>query len=237
MTKELFIAAIALMLASCSPYQAPETTTIDSSMQEDFTKDVIADYLATHSEEKSPGSLWQTGSKGFFKDNRARQIGDIITVQIGVSITANTTANTSATQTNNSQSGISSLLNLTDNITHAGLVTGAAGLLDSESDRSFKGSGSTDRKDSLNTTIAATVTQVLPNGHMVIRGKREVVINYEKQMLEIAGIVRPEDVSATNTISSDQIAQARVSYGGQGTVNEVQQKKWGIRFLDRWMPF
>lgn len=237
MKKHLLSAVALLLVQACSPYQAPETTNLQESMQDDFTKDIIADYLSNQPDENAPGSLWQSGSKGFFKDNRAKQIGDIITVNVTVSITANTSANTSATQTNNSQAGISGLLNLTDNLTHAGLTTGSAGLLSTDSDRSFSGSGSTDRKDSLNTTIAATVTQVLPNGHMVIRGRREVVLNYEKQMLNIAGIVRPEDVSANNTISSNQIAQARVSYGGQGTVNEVQQKKWGVRFLDRWMPF
>lgn len=237
MNKEFFIGILAVALAGCSPYQAPETSNINETMQDDFTKEIIAGYLESQNKANAPGSLWKTGSKGFFKDNRAKQIGDIITVNVSVSITANTTANTSAKQTNNSQAGITGLLNLTDNITHAGLTTGPAGLLNTDSDRSFSGSGTTDRKDNLTTTIAATVTQVLPNGHMVIRGKREVVLNYEKQMMNIAGIVRPEDVSANNVISSNQIAQARISYGGAGSVNEVQQKKWGARFLDRWMPF
>lgn len=237
MNRILLISILTFALQACSPYQPPETTNINETMQDDFTKDLIADYMSSQPKTKAPGSLWQSGSRGFFKDNRAKTVGDIITVNVSVSITANTSANTSAKQTNNSKAGISGLLNLTDNLTHVGLTTGSAGLLDTDSDRSFSGAGSTDRSDSLNTTMAATVTQVLPNGHMVIRGKREVVLNYEKQMMEIAGIVRPEDVSANNTISSNQIAQARVSYGGKGTVNEVQQKKWGVRFLDRWMPF
>lgn len=235
--KKYILISLVLFLQACSPYKQPETTNLNETMQEDFSNDIIADYLSENKKSSAPGSLWQSGSNGFFKDNRAKAIGDIITVNVKVSITANTSANTSSSQTNKSQAGITSLFNLTDNLKNAGLTTGSAGLLSTDSDRAFSGKGSTDRKDTLNTTIAATVTQVLPNGHMIIRGKREVVINYEKQNLQIAGIVRPADVSANNTISSDQIAQARVSYGGQGNVNEVQQKKWGARFMDRWMPF
>jgi flagellar L-ring protein precursor FlgH len=237
MKKYLLILMLAFAIQACSPYKHPETSSINEQTQDDLTQDLIADYLSSQPEKSAPGSLWQTGSNGFFKDNRAKKVGDIITVNVSVSITANTSANTSASQTNKSQSGLTNFLNLADNLTHQGLTLGAGGLVDTESDRAFSGSGSTDRKDSLNTTIAATVVQVLPNGHMVIKGKREVAINYEMQELRIAGIVRPEDVSANNVISSNQIAQARVSYGGKGTVNEVQQKKWGARFLDRWMPF
>ena len=235
--KKYLLISLAMFAQACSHYEQPEVTGIQDSMQDDFTKDLIADYMSSNPKSSEPGSLWQSGSRGFFKDNRAKTVGDIITVNVTVSITANTSANTSASQSNKSEAGITGLLNLTDNLTHAGLTTGSGGLIGSDSDRAFSGKGSTDRSDSLNTTIAATVTQVLPNGHMIIRGKREVVLNYEKQMLEIAGIVRPEDVSASNMISSNQIAQARVSYGGQGTVNEVQKKKWGINFLDKWMPF
>jgi len=236
MKKTLLIASLVLLQA-CSPYKHPETSNINETMQDDLTKDIIADYMANPPEASAPGSLWQNGSKGFFKDNRAKSVGDIITVNVTVAISAETSANTAAKQTNSSKAGLSKLLDFTDGLVNKGITLGSAGLLDTDSDRSFSGSGTTDRKDSLNTTIAATVTQVLPNGHMVIRGKREVAINYEMQELTIAGIVRPEDVSANNTISSNQIAQARVAYGGKGSVNEVQQKKWGARFIDRWMPF
>jgi flagellar L-ring protein precursor FlgH len=235
--KNLALALFLLTNAACSVYTHPQTSNINESLQEDLNKDIIANYLKAAKETPKNGSLWQSGSKGFFKDNRAKAVGDIITVNVTVQISANTTANTSATQTNDSKSGITKLLNLTDNITHAGLATGAAGLLDSASNRSFSGSGTTDRKDSLSTTVAAVVTQVLPNNHLVIRGKREVSINYEMQELNIAGIIRPEDISANNTISSNQIAQARIAYGGKGVVNEVQTKKWGVKFIDRWMPF
>lgn len=228
-----------ILLQACSPYQHPKTSEINTTLKDDFSKDMIDNYLknASTDSKTAPGSLWESGAKGFFKDNRAKSIGDIVTVAVTVSISAETSANTEASQSNKSKSGVSNLLNLADNIAHQGITLGAGGLLDTESDRAFKGSGSTDRKDTLKTTIAATVTQVLPNGHMLIKGQREVTINYEKQILRIAGIIRPEDVTANNTISSNQIAQARISYGGEGNVNEVQTKKWGSRFIDRWLPF
>lgn len=235
--KKLLILGLIALLQACSPYKHPEPSNINETLQEDITKEIIADYMMSQPQASAPGSLWQNGSSGFFKDNRAKKVGDIITVNVTVAITAETSANTAAKQTNSSKSGLTNFLNLADNLAHQGLTLGAGGLVDTSSDRSFAGSGSTDRKDSLNTTVAAIVTQVLPNGHLVIRGSREVAINYEMQELRIAGIVRPEDVSANNVISSNQIAQARVSYGGKGSVNEVQQKKWGARFIDRWMPF
>ncbi|HAG52231.1 MAG TPA: flagellar basal body L-ring protein [Alphaproteobacteria bacterium] len=236
MKKTLLIASLVLLQA-CSPYKHPETSDINESLQDDLTKDIIADYMSNPPEKSAPGSIWVSGSKGFFKDNRAKAAGDIITVNVSVAISAETSANTAAKQTNNSKAGLTNFLDFTDGLVGKGITLGSGGLLNTDSDRSFSGSGTTDRKDSLNTTIAATVTQVLPNGDMVIRGKREVSINYEMQELTIAGIVRPEDVSANNTISSNQIAQARVAYGGKGSVNEAQQKKWGARFIDRWMPF
>lgn len=235
--KKLALLATIILLQACSPYQHPETSGINQTIQDDLTKDIIADYMSMQPEKSAPGSLWQSGSKGFFKDNRAKSVGDIITVNVTVAITAETSANTAATQTNKSQAGLTNFLDFTDGLAGKGITLGTAGLLNTDSDRAFAGSGKTDRKDSLNTTIAATVTQVLPNGHMVIRGKREVAINYEMQELQIAGIVRPEDVSANNIISSNKIAQARISYGGKGNVNEVQKKKWGASFIDRWMPF
>jgi flagellar L-ring protein precursor FlgH len=227
------------LLQACSHYEQPETSGINATLQNDFSQELIADYLknAQTAEKSAPGSLWQSGSKGFFKDNRAKSVGDIITVAVTVSISAETSANTEASQSNKSESGLTNLLDFTDGLVNKGITLGTAGLLNTESDRAFKGAGKTDRKDTLQTTIAATVTQVLPNGHMVIKGQREVAINFEKQILRIAGIIRPEDVSASNIISSNQIAQARISYGGAGNVNEVQTKKWGAKFIDRWMPF
>jgi flagellar L-ring protein precursor FlgH len=183
------------------------------------------------------GSLWRPGSKQFFKDSRAHEVGDIVTVVVSEVSEAVIEAETETSAVHNTASGITNLLNLEGKLTDRGIAPGVNSLIDTDSDRSFKGKGDTDRKDTLSASIAAVVTQVLPNGYLVIQGKREVVVNYELKELMIQGIVRPEDISATNTIASAKIAEARVFYAGRGLVDESQTPSYGVRFLDKVLPF
>ena len=100
-----------------------------------------------------------------------------------------------------------------------------------------EGKGSVDRKEELNTNIAGVVTQVLPNGNLVIEGKQEVRVNFEVRELIVAGIVRPEDIESDNTINSTKIAQARIAYGGRGQITDVQQPRYGQQVMDVILPF
>jgi flagellar L-ring protein precursor FlgH len=187
--------------------------------------------------QKELGSLWQPGAKHFFKDSRAHQVGDIITVIVSEASKAESKGKTETTRTVENTSGINNLLNLEGLLTNRGVAPGAASLLDTESEREFIGDASTDREDTLTANIAAVVTQVLPNGYLVIRGKRQVIVNYEMQEMTLQGIIRPADVSATNTIASEKIAEARIAYVGKGVVDESQTAPAGIRFIDKWLPF
>ncbi|HWA30874.1 MAG TPA: flagellar basal body L-ring protein FlgH, partial [Rhizomicrobium sp.] len=105
------------------------------------------------------------------------------------------------------------------------------------SDTSNVGAGSVDRSETVNLTLAGLVTQVLPNGNLVVSGHQQVRVNYELRDLQISGIVRPEDITADNTVNLSQIAEARVSYGGKGQITDMQQPRFGSQLFDVLMPF
>lgn len=183
-----------------------------------------------------PNSLWRTGSRAFFRDQRARQVGDILTVIVNISDSAEFDNTTARSRKNGENLGATGAIgNRIVELLPDG-TTGSA-LVDIDSDASSSGTGSVDREEKLTTTIAAVVTQVLPNGNLVIEGRQEIRVNFEMRELIIAGIVRPEDINAANTIDSSKIAQARISYGGRGQITDVQQPRYGQQVLDILLPF
>jgi flagellar L-ring protein precursor FlgH len=185
-----------------------------------------------------PNSLWRPGNRTFFKDQRAARIGDIITVNIEINDRAKV-ANTSArARTNEENSGVPNLLGLESQLTKVlPNAVDPTNLLSMNSDSSSRGTGSVDRSEAIKLTIAAVVTQVMPNGNLVIQGRQEVRVNYELRELLVGGIVRPEDIANDNTIKHTQIAEARISYGGRGQITDVQQPRYGQQALDILWPF
>ncbi|MCQ2915078.1 MAG: flagellar basal body L-ring protein FlgH [Alphaproteobacteria bacterium] len=188
---------------------------------------------------QNTNSLWRPGSRGFFKDQRASQVGDILTVHVVVADKALLENKTERTRGNDkSSTSVNNLMGL-EKYTNKVLPSAAAAtsLLNLNSSSETTGDGSIDRNEKIDVTMAAIVTQVLPNGNLVIQGKQEVRVNYEMRQLNMTGIIRREDISVLNTIKSEKIAELRVSYGGKGTISDLQQPKIGQQIVDIINPF
>jgi flagellar L-ring protein precursor FlgH len=148
---------------------------------------------------------------------------------------ANIQNTTNQSRTGSQSMGTPSLFGAERIIARAG--ADPASLVSTTGTNSNEGKGTVTRSETLTTDIAAVVTQVLPNGNLVIEGKQEVRVNFEVRELIVAGVVRPEDIEAGNTIESTKIAQARISYGGRGQITDVQQPRYGQQALDVLLPF
>ncbi|MDI6625798.1 MAG: flagellar basal body L-ring protein FlgH [Brevundimonas sp.] len=186
----------------------------------------------------SANSLWRTGARTFFGDQRARRIGDIVTVSIDIDDRAQTQNSTARTRTNEMSGGITNFFGLENSLGRAfpgGFDPG--NLVGLEGESSANGSGSVNRSEKVSLTIAAVVTDVLSNGNLVIQGRQEVRTNREVRELTVAGIVRPEDISSANTIAHTQIAEARISYGGRGDISRVQATPAAQSLVERFSPF
>jgi flagellar L-ring protein precursor FlgH len=179
-------------------------------------------------------SLWQPGAKSFFHDPRATHVGDVITVNVSVADAAKLSNTTSRSRTNSDDANLTNFFGL-ENALPSSMDPGS--LVKMGSDNSNVGAGSINRSESINMTMAALVAQVLPNGNLVISGHQQVRVNNELRDLQISGIVRTEDITADNTVDLAQIAEARVSYGGNGTVSDVQQPRYGSQLFDVIMPW
>jgi flagellar L-ring protein precursor FlgH len=184
----------------------------------------------------NPNSLWRNGSRAFFKDQRAHQVGDILTVKVKITDKATVENETSRSRKNSEDSGVDNFFGKTK-LPIFSKVNIPGKILTADSTGLSEGKGSIDRKDEITTNVAGVVTQVLPNGNLVLEGKQEIRVNFEVRELVVAGIVRPEDIESDNTIDSTKIAQARIAYGGRGQITDVQQPRYGQQVLDVLLPF
>jgi flagellar L-ring protein precursor FlgH len=176
-------------------------------------------------------SLWDDRQARLFTDPRALRAGDILTVDIQINDRARFRNESERSRTGSRSLGVAAAFGWD----WAGTSGSADGELSSATDS--KGAGATERSENIQLSVAAVVTDVLPNGNLVISGSQEVLVNAEMRVLTLAGIVRPSDIGASNTISYERIAEARISYGGRGRLTEVQQPGYGHQILDNVLPF
>jgi flagellar L-ring protein precursor FlgH len=214
--------------------EEPKLTTIDNPQTKPGYKPVQMPMPTPQPATYNPNSLWRNGSRAFFKDQRARQVGDILTVMVNISDKAALANETQRSRTNTEDSGITDFLGAKTQTPSAALP---GRLLTNDSNMSNDGKGTINRQEALQTNVAAVVTQVLPNGNLVVEGKQEIRVNFEMRELIIAGIVRPEDIQSDNTIDSSKIAEARIAYGGRGQITDVQQPRYGSQLMDVVLPF
>lgn len=183
-------------------------------------------------EHENSGSLWsdEKPQSSLFSDFRANKVGDILTVRIVESSKGNKNASTSTEKDSSISTSLSALFGLpTDKL--------SKGSVGAETSEKFDGAGSTSRSSQLSAVMTAKVLDVLPNGNLIIDGKREVIVNNETQMITINGVIRPEDIGQSNTILSSYIADARITYTGSGVIGDKQRVGWLVRIIDFIWPF
>jgi flagellar L-ring protein precursor FlgH len=195
-------------------------------------------------------SLWRTGARQFFKDNRANQVGDIVTVIVSIADTADFSNTTTRGRTNSESADVASqflgygtadllsrLPGANNNSSSNNATGNTVSLGGLNSRTSNNGTGRIQRAETLNLRVAAIITQVLPNGNFVLSGTQEVRVNFEARVLQLAGVIRPQDITSVNTIRQDQLAEARIAYGGKGQITDFQQPRWGQQLFDIVSPF
>ena len=186
----------------------------------------------------SPNSLWRVGARTFFNDQRARSVGDILTIMVEIDDSAQTQNSTDRARTNNYNAATPNVFGLESSL---GKILPSqydpTKALNADGSSTFAGSGSVKRSEKISVTIAAIVTGVLPNGNLIIQGTQEVQTGREIRVLKVSGIARPEDISSTNTIKHTQLAEARIAYGGRGDITNMQQAPVAQNLMDKFSPF
>jgi len=186
----------------------------------------------------SPNSLWRTGARTFFADQRARNIGDILTVRIEIDDRAQVSNSTARSRANGVEAGVSHFFGLENSLGQA-FPSGfdPSQMIGMNGSTTSNGAGVISRSEKVSLTVAAVVTGVMPNGNLIIQGRQEVRTNAELRELTVAGIVNPADISSQNIIDHTQIAEARISYGGRGDVTRIQKPPVAQRLVERFSPF
>lgn len=170
------------------------------------------------------GAIYQASdSLSFFEDRKARRVGDILTIQLIEATTASKEADTEIKKESEVSVAEPTLF---QRVTDFGLSASIKGDID------FKGEADTDQKNSLRGTITVTVTEVLPNGILKVRGEKWITLNRGDEYIRISGLVRPDDISQDNSISSDKVADARITYSQTGELAQANTMGWMTRFFN-----
>jgi flagellar L-ring protein precursor FlgH len=184
--------------------------------------------------EPQYGSIWQPGARAFFKDQRAKRAGDVLTVVVTINDLANLNNQTQGNRTDSDAVSMSNLFGLENQLSK---FMDPANAVNTGNKRVQNDQAQINRTEQINTRFAAEVAEVLPNGNLVIVGRQEIRVNYEVRELQLTGIVRATDIDSLDEVTYDKIAEARISYGGHGQGTDLQQPRLGQQLLDIISPF
>jgi flagellar L-ring protein precursor FlgH len=182
-------------------------------------------------------SLWQPGAHAFFHDPRASRVGDVITVDVSIADSGAISNATNTGRSNSESANLTNFFGLESKLPSLLQGSDPSKLVNLGSTGAQTGSGSVNRSETINLTLAALVSQVMPNGNLVISGHQQVRVNDELRDLQISGVVRTEDITSDNTVNLAQIAEARIAYGGKGEITNMQEPRYGEQLFDILMPF
>jgi flagellar L-ring protein precursor FlgH len=183
-------------------------------------------------------SLWRPGSRTFLRDQRAARPGDLITVIVAVQDQAQLRNEFEREREGTDGMGIPRLFGLPSSFTTIFPNTiDPSRLVETNGSQNANASGQVRRNETIRVNVAATVVQVLPNGNLVVSGRQQVRVNSDLRDLMVSGVIRPQDIGSDNTVRHDRMAEARIAYGGRGTINDMQRPRWGQELLDIVLPF
>lgn len=246
LTKKLFaLLLMATTLTACNTLtrlsevnSTPQLTQIQNPTAAPNYRPVSMPMPSPEKAEVNPNSLWRNGAKAFFKDHRAKGVGDVLTVKLNLSDSAKLENKTERERDDKEDGDVTALLGYESKLAKNHLTgfdpTAAVSF---GSKHETNGDGEIDRSEDINVTFAAVVTQVLPNGALVVHGRQEIRVNYEIRELMVTGVIRPEDIESDNTVTHEKIAEMRIAYGGRGTISDLQQPRWGTQIWDIIYPF
>jgi flagellar L-ring protein precursor FlgH len=218
--------------------KAPDMAPIENPQTAKNYRPVSMPMPAPQVASRQPNSLWQSNRKSFFKDQRAGTVGDILTVTIDIKDTAEVKNKTTRQRDGSEAVAAPHVLGFERQLQKIlPVASDVSNLAQVDSSSSTTGDGQIKRNETVSLKLAAVINQVLPNGTLVINGKQEVLVNYEKRILSINGIIRPEDISTDNSVPYEKIAEARIVYGGEGQVTDIQQARYGQQLIDVLSPF
>jgi flagellar L-ring protein precursor FlgH len=233
-----------LLLAGCGNAQRlseigrpPELSPLTDPTKAPDYRPVSMPMPAAKVASTEPNSLWRAGSRDFLKDQRASQVGDIMTILVNTTDSADVENASQRSGTGNETMGMPNMFGLEGSLGKILKNATASSLVSTNSTNSWSGSGIIKRNEAVTISLAATVTQVLPNGNLVVAARQELRVNSELRELTVSGVVRPSDINSDNTVSQTRLAEARITYGGRGQNTDVQNARWGQQVLDNVLPF